>query len=382
MSIKKLYIDQQIADFPEVRTITRRFGIPAEIVTGDQQVYDNISGAADPIKKGKTVLFLTRNKGVFIKNCPGTRSYTCCGYKILHIGTFCHMDCSYCILQSYFHPPLMQYFVNHDDLFKELDGIFTGNNIHRIGTGEFTDSLIWELWTDFSRKLIPAFAGQKRAVLELKTKTTAIERLQNLSHNSKTIVSWSVNTPRIIAEEERGTASLSARLKAAAKCESWGYPLAFHFDPIVIYDGCEIDYERVIKKIFSCVSPDSIAWISMGTFRFMPSLKPLIQKRFSRSKIIYGEFITGLDGKMRYFKPLRIELYQKIIACIRRHAPQVFIYFCMEDDEVWQKSMGFVASERGGLDRMLDEQAIRHCGVSPFKDKVSQLKNEDLRMKI
>jgi hypothetical protein len=36
----------------------------------------------------------------------------------------------------------------------------------------------------------------------------------------------------------------------------------------------------------------------------------------------------------------------------------------MEDDEVWQKSMGFMASERGGLNKMLDEQAIRHCGVS------------------
>jgi spore photoproduct lyase len=367
MSIKKLYIDQQIAEYPEVASITRRLGLPAEIVAHSQEVYDRISGAPDPVQKGKTVLFLTRNKGAFIKKCPGTRSYTCCGYEILHIGTFCHMDCTYCILQSYFHPPLMQFFVNHTDLFKELDGIFAGNQIHRIGTGEYTDSLIWEMWTGFSRKLVPAFAGQKRAVLELKTKTTAIDRLQHLSHNRKTIVSWSVNTPRVIAQEERRTASLAARLKAAAKCEAWGYPLAFHFDPIVIYDGCEAAYERVIKKIFSNVAPDNIVWISLGTFRFMPALKPLIQKRFPDSKIIYGEFITGLDGKMRYFKPIRIEVYQKIIACIRQYAPNVFIYFCMEDDEVWQKSMGFTASEKGGLDRLLDQQAMRHCGVRPLK---------------
>jgi spore photoproduct lyase len=369
MSIQHLYIDQQLADSAEVKTITRRFAIPAEIVANDQEVYKRISGAQDPIQKGKTALFLTRNKGAFLKKCPGTRSYTCCGYEILHIGTFCHMDCSYCILQSYFHPPLMQYFVNHSELFHELDGVFDGNEIHRIGTGEFTDSLIWELWTDLSRKLVPAFGEQKRAVLELKTKTTSIERLQHLPHNRKTIVSWSVNTPRIIAGEERRTAPLSARLKAAAKCESWGYPLAFHFDPIVIYDGCEADYEGVIHKIFSRVSPDNIAWISLGTFRFMPSLKPIIQKRFPKSKIVYGEFITGLDGKMRYFKPLRIEVYQKIITCIRQHAPRVFIYFCMEDDEVWQKAMGYTAAERGGLEKMLDEQAIRHCGVSLLRNE-------------
>ena len=244
-----------------------------------------------------------------------------------------------------------------------MEAIFAENKIRRLGTGDFTDSLIWEMWTDLSKRLVPAFAAQNSAVLELKTKTTAIDRLEQLSHNRKTIMAWSVNTSRIISGEERQTASLSARLKAAAKCESWGYPLAFHFDPIVIYDGCEADYERVVEQIFTYVSPDSIVWISLGTFRFMPALKPLIQKRFPESDIIYGEFITGLDGKMRYFKPLRIEIYQKVIACIRAHAPRTFIYFCMEDDEVWQNTLGYVASERGGLSKLLDEQAIKHCNL-------------------
>ena len=363
MTIQKLYVDRKIADFPQVSAISRRLDLPCEIVSDPREVYDSVSAGTDPVKKGKTVLFLTYNRGAFIKSCPGTRSYTCCGYQILHIGTFCHMDCTYCILQSYFHPPVLQYFVNHNDLFKELEAIFAENKIRRLGTGEFTDSLIWEMWTDLSKRLVPAFAAQKSAVLELKTKTTAIDRLEQLSHNRKTIMAWSVNTSRIISGEERQTASLSARLKAAAKCESWGYPLAFHFDPIVIYDGCEADYERVVEQIFTYVSPDSIVWISLGTFRFMPALKPLIQKRFPESNIIYGEFITGLDGKMRYFKPLRIEIYQKIIACIRAHAPRTFIYFCMEDDEVWQNTLGYVASERGGLSKLLDEQAVRHCNL-------------------
>ena len=198
MAIKKLYVDRQIADFPEVRAISRRLNLPSEIVTNPQEVYDNVSTSNDPVQKGKTVLFLTYNRGAFVKNCPGTRTYTCCGYQILHIGTFCHMDCAYCILQSYFHPPVLQYFVNHNDLFNELEGIFAEKKILRMGTGEFTDSLIWELWTDLSNRLVPAFAAQKSAVLELKTKTTAIDRLEKLSHNRKTITAWSVNTPRII----------------------------------------------------------------------------------------------------------------------------------------------------------------------------------------
>jgi len=364
MPIKTLYIDQQVADFPEVASISRRLNLRAVVVPDARQVYDEVSTAKDPVKKGKSVLFLTRNKGSFVKSCPGTRFYTCCGYKILHIGTFCHLDCAYCILQSYFHPPVMQYFVNHRDLLKDLNDVFAQNQIQRIGTGEFTDSLIWELWTDLSDRLVPAFAAQSRSVLELKTKTTAIDSLQHLHHNRKTVVAWSVNSRRIIAQEERRTSSLTARLKAAAKCASWGYPLAFHFDPIVIYNGAEADYAQTVKQIFSHVSPDQIVWISLGTFRFMPSLKPLIQKRFPNSRIINGEFIAGLDGKMRYFKPLRIEIYREIVACIRRFAPRVCIYFCMEDDEIWQKTLGFLPSDRGGLPKMLDEAARRHCDLN------------------
>ena len=98
MAIQKLYVDQEIVDSPEVNAITRRLGLPPKIVSDPQAVYDLVSKAEDPINKGKTALFLTYNRGAFIKDCPGTRSYTCCGYQILHIGTFCHMDCAYCCL--------------------------------------------------------------------------------------------------------------------------------------------------------------------------------------------------------------------------------------------------------------------------------------------
>ena len=95
----------------------------------------------------------------------------------------------------------------------------------------------------------------------------------------------------------------------------------------------------------------------------MPDLKPIIERRFVHSKIPYGELIRGYDGKMRYFKPLRINLYRRIIDFIHAFAPHVLVYFCMEDDEVWRKALGFIPSERGGLPHMLDVSAIQHCGL-------------------
>ncbi len=361
MKLSKLYIHNKVADYSEVINLKAHLGTPFQIFDNLQTVLRSISNAKDPIKEGKRSLILTENKGAFIKKCPGTRHYTCCGYKIMHIGSFCNMDCSYCILQTYFHPPVLQYFVNQMDLMNELDTLFLSKNITRIGTGEFSDSLIWEQVSDLNCTLVKKFSKQAQAILELKSKATTINNLKSLKHNRKTVLAWSVNTETVVKTEERQTSPLSARLKAAAKCESWGYPVAFHFDPMVIYDGCENDYLEVVDEIFNHVSKENIIWISLGAFRYMPTLKPIIQNRFPDSKIVYGEFITGIDGKMRYFKPLRIDLFHRIYMRIKEIAPDMLVYLCMEDEEVWQKAMGFSPSMYGGLSHMLDQRACKIC---------------------
>ena len=363
--INKLFIDAEVADHPETRRFCSQIDLPAELVNDPLTLYRWINAAKDPVQRGKQVLYLTRNKGGFLKPCPGTREYMCCDYQILHVASFCTMDCSYCILQSYFHPPLLQFFVNREDLDDELTAFFRTGAVGRLGTGEFTDSLIWEKWTDLTEYLVVRFSRQEKSVLELKTKTVAIDRLKGLDHRRKTILSWSLNTPVVMKSEERRTASLDGRLSAAVRCQKWGYPLAFHFDPMVIYPDCETDYRKVVQQLFQRIDPRNIVWISIGTFRFMPALKSVISRRFPDSTIAYGEFITGLDNKMRYFKPLRIELYRKMVNWIRESAPDVTVYYCMEDEEVWEKTMGMVPQPEGGIARMLDQSAVRVCNLRP-----------------
>jgi len=361
--ILHLYIEATVADTPVARAMAAKIQAPAVVVDGLEEVYALIGQAEDPVSAGKNVLVVSANRGAFIRPCPGTRHYTCCDYTILHIGTYCVLDCAYCILQAYFHPPILQFFANHAQMLTELDMVFQAQGPRRIGTGEFTDSLIWQRWYDLNAVLVPRFAAQTHAVLELKTKTTAIESLEKLDHNKKTIMAWSLNTEKVIAEQERRTASLKARLKAAAQTAAWGYPLAFHFDPLVLYPGCEADYRKVVEMLFAAVPGDRVVWISLGALRFMPALKPIVARRFASSKIIYGEFVPGLDGKMRYFKPLRIALFRQMAAWIRQAAPETVIYLCMEDDEVWEKSLGFAPGTKGRLPRMLDGRAAACCDL-------------------
>lgn len=363
MQIKHLYADADMTDNPIVAEISRNLSLPVQALTSRDAVYQTITQSPDPISIGKEHLLLTQNKGAFIKKCPGTKEYICCGYQILHIGTFCTMDCSYCILQAYFHPPVMQYFVNYNDMEAEIEKLFAQKSTFRIGTGEFTDSLIWEPWTNLSERLVPLFGSQDYGVLELKTKTIDIGRLQHLPHNGRVVLAWSMNTPKVIKEQERHTSGLTNRLKAARLAQSWGYNVALHFDPLVLYNGCATEYADVIDQIFNTLNPDQIAWISLGSFRCMPELKGIIETRFPESKLPYGEFIIGQDAKMRYFKPLRLKLYQTLVQKLKQRGPDVFAYFCMEDPEVWLAAFGFNPDDRGGLSHMLDCAIKEKCNL-------------------
>jgi spore photoproduct lyase len=359
--IKYVYIDPAVENDPQTNRILEKIQAQDTQVASAEQVFEVVNRAADPIKAGKEVLFLTANKGRFIRGCPGTRHYECCHYMILHVGSFCPMDCAYCILQTFFHPPVLQYFINQAAMFAELEHFFETTDCRRIGTGEYTDSLVWAGWTPLVENLVTAFGRQSKVALELKTKTDLIGGLEHLPHQRKTIVAWSLNSEAVIKENEIGTASLGERLEAASRCQAWGYPLAFHFDPLVIRDGAEDEYAEVIERLFRRIDPENIAWISLGTMRCMPPLKHIIHRRFPQSGLMYGEFISGLDGKLRYFKPLRIKLYCTIIRMIRQRAPDAAIYFCMESGDVWEQTMGFRPEDRGGLATLLDDRAVYQC---------------------
>lgn len=175
---------------------------------------------SDELDMGKDTLHLLSYKGEFLKPCPGTREYICCGYQILNVATNCPINCSYCILQSYFNQPNLRVFVNLDEkidqVLKEIDS--KPECIFRVGTGEFTDSLAIDPITCWSDLLVPRFSERKNAVLELKTKTTQIDRLVAGKYRDRIIVSWSLNSPYISAHEEHKAASLKKRLEAARQC--------------------------------------------------------------------------------------------------------------------------------------------------------------------
>jgi len=354
----RLYAEADAADSPLAQRVARFLGLTVNVAPIPEP-------EGDPYRTAKETILLANHRGEFLKPCPCTRKHTCCGYHFLNVATNCPMDCTYCILQDYVGTAPLTIHCNLDDMYTELEEKLSlpGRAI-RIGTGELTDSLAIDELTGYAPDLVRFFARFGHATLELKTKTAFVENLVGVEHGGRTVVAWSLNPEEIADSDEKGAATLDERIAAARRCMDQGYPLAFHFDPLVEYAGWRDGYPDVVRRLFDAgIRQDAIAWISMGTLRYPRHVGDIIARRFPRSILRAGELVSGTDGKKRYFKPVRIEMYRALAAEIARGWPDAFVYLCMESPGVWQAALGRAPRSRelsDALDRRTPPREAAH----------------------
>lgn len=273
--------------------------------------------------------FVINEKYDFFKKCPCTKSAVSCGYHVFNLGFGCVFECTYCYLQQYTNCPGIILPSNIEDFFDKFRTYQkTGM---RIGTGEFTDSLALDHITGYSIPLVEFFNKNPGATFEFKTKSDNIENMLKSRHEGNIVISWSLNPERIIKENEFYAASLRNRLKAALSWIKTGGRVGFHFDPIIYYKRWERDYKEVVNMLFDLIPAKKIAWISLGTLRFNPRLKPIIENRFPDNKILDEELLIGFDNKLRYPDKLRLFIYEKMLHWIKKRDRDAQVYLCMEN---------------------------------------------------
>jgi spore photoproduct lyase len=357
--IEHIFLDQTARNASLTRRILRALkGVPVTIVKNKGAF---LRGAGQmPLASGKKSLWLTRFKSGFLKPCPATGTdYLCCRYWTLNVQTHCPLDCTYCILQNYLNVPLITIYVNTENIPHEIDALLANQpgRLFRMGTGELTDSLALDPLTHFNRDLIRT-ALKRKMILEIKTKTDLIRHLPKVPKRN-IVLSWSLNPEDFIRTQEFKSAPLAKRLETATAAVKKGYRLGFHFDPLLLLPGWKEKYAALIEKLTRTVPENEVMWISLGSLRFPPPLKKVIEERFPKTGIATAEFVRGLDGKMRYFRPERVKLYRHIYEALRKKWKDVFIYFCMENKTVWRDVMGFAPENNAGLDYLFHESIAR-----------------------
>lgn len=351
--IKKIFVNNEAADFPLTKDILQKLkGVAVEYIDDVKGMDYYFADEVDKLTLGKRTLYLTLNKGDVLKKCPGSRGRVCCNYYIFSPIVNCPFDCSYCFLQEYISCPAVIINVNIDQMLDKVKDVISSKPDYfwRVGTGEVADSLALDELTNMGAKIVEAFSSLKNATVELKTKSANVGGLP-LNKKDNIVIAWSLNPQKIIDTEEKYAASLDERLQAAQTVIKKGYKTAFHFDPVFHYKGWEKDYQEVVELLFSKVNIADVLWISMGTFRYQPSFKNVFMQRFAESKIMLEEFVECEDGKMRYLKFLRSEMFKKIKSYIEiaSGTEAVPFYMCMESKEMWETTFGSLPADNNNI---------------------------------
>ncbi len=347
-------VEPAVEHTPLVKRVLARLPAESEVVVTDEVSLLQGRGA-------QGVLVLAAQRGHFVKPCPGTKEHICCGYLNLNVASGCTMGCHYCILQSYLGQTHVTFFANTDQLWHELDRLLSRRQgrVVRIGTGELIDSLLYDDVVGLNAELVRYFADKKGALFELKTKSDRVDSLLGLDHGRRTVLSWSLNSEAMVAAHEPHAASLENRLKAARLAQEAGYRLGFHFDPLIWYEGWQQGYAQVVEQLLAFARPENIAWISLGALRYPAAMDELLRTRHPQCDLPLGELLPGKDGKFRYFRALREQMFGFLYRRIREHAPEVPVYLCMESDVVWRRALGWSPGSTPGLAQLLDQQASR-----------------------
>lgn len=335
----EIYVDQSVRNLPATQRILKKFPhLPVYEVSDKSEIKFPQNHT-----RAKKQLYLAAYKGNPIKSCQGMGDYVCCQYFTIALVSDCHLECTYCILQDYLkNNPIITIYTNTEEIFSKIKEKVARqpNRLFRIGTGELSDSLGLDHIHEFSKDCVEFAASLPNVLIELKTKTNNIQNLFNLNHQKRTVISWSVNPQKYIEKEELKCNSLEERLHAARLCADAGYSIAFHFDPLLHHENWKEEYTNLVQILSERFSPQELSWVSIGSLRFTKELKKISMDRFPKSKIMTQEMFPSKDGKIRYFRPIREEMYRTVKELIEKNLKHVPRYLCMETKAVWQNVFG------------------------------------------
>jgi spore photoproduct lyase len=266
---------------------------------------------------------------------------TCPNYWHFSPYGFCPYGCRYCYLagtQGVKFSPTVKIYVNLPEMLDEIDRIARClKEPTPFYIGKLQDPMALDPLTAYSNILIPSFVEHPYARLTLLTKSANIDRLLELEHGKHTILSWCVNPPDICEIFEENVPSMDERLEAMRRVASAGYPLRAVMMPIIPVEGWQYIYTKFTRRILEAVP---IQRLTLGGICIYRGARKLMERKIGPNNPISSN-IENLpqkmgDGRARYSRALRRELYSIIIKAAQSIKPELELALCLEERELWQ----------------------------------------------
>lgn len=338
-AVRRIVVDGEAEGRDELEPFLDRanqFDIPVE-----QTDVDTVEGSINKtFREEKRTLRLSVNKGSFIKPWESSPHLIGDDEWCLTPVEGCPLDCSYCYLQDYLDRPLVTAFVNQQTMREHvtcfLDDPPDGEEPpHYFSLGELSDGLFLEPLLKSLPVVWDIFRDQPDAHLEIRTKSHHVHgSVSDLEPHGNGVFTWSLSPEDTARSDEMLTAPLDQRIEALSRVNEAGFRVAVRLDPILYRDGWETEYRQLLDQLFTRVSPDDLDFVILGTFRFPRGFDRTIEERFPNRNFLREEFVEGPDGKFRYPRSLRTEVFDTLSGWLEGEGIDPDL--CMEPDYVWE----------------------------------------------
>jgi spore photoproduct lyase len=333
-----------------------------------QKSYDGLAAKAktypaeSPKEKLPAHTFTEKElKGRIFRLCPAaSEKAVCCNLKVLNIVDNCAMACSYCVLQNHYDEAVIAVPTNLKAKLAEIQ--LHPDKRYRIGTGEYSDSLLWGNKNGILQDLCDFARANPNAILELKTKSANIAWILENEIPANVCCTWSLNPQIIVANEEHKTASLDRRLEAARAVADKGVKVGFHFHPMFYFEGWEQEYRNLIGRVVATFRPEEVLWVSLGCITLLKGFAQDFRLKYKHSKLLQMETEITPDGKITYAFAVREKLYRNALEALSPWRDAVFQYMCMEHKPMWDAVMGFAYPSMGEFDDAFNASAFAKLG--------------------
>jgi len=308
-------------------------------------------GESDPLRlheRGKQTLVLGEHRSAVRFSDEGGNA--CPNYWHFSPYGFCPYGCHYCYLAGtpgVWFSPTVKIFLNLEEILAEVDR--TATQLGRptaFYLGKLQDGLALEPLSGYGRTMIFFFARHPHARMVILTKSADVENLADLDHGGRTILSWTVNAPEVALRFEKNTPNVTARIDAMRRCAQAGYPVRAVLMPIIPVADWQETYARFMVTLLESVP---LSRITLGSICSYPQAQRLMERKVGRqnavSTLLHRAPAKSDDGRLRFTRPTREEVYRYLIGCIRRHRPDLEIGLCLEDEPMFasldlQESIG------------------------------------------
>lgn len=290
--------------------------------------------------------------------CPVASTKTiCCNLYTIDAVDNCPLGCSYCTIQTFYQDKI----VFDEDIAEKLKLItLNKNRFYHIGTGQSSDSLAWGNRNGILDAMFQFAEDHPNILLELKTKSRNIAYLLERDVPNNVVCSWSLNTPIIIQNEEHFTANLEQRLQAARTLADKGIKVAFHFHPMIYYEGWERDYPEAARDLMERFGPQEVLFVSLGSLTLIKPVLKKIREVGRPTKILQTELVPDPHGKQTYPDEIKIKMFKAMDEALRPWREKVFIFLCMEKAAIWEAAFGYVYENNEEFESAFGQHAKRN----------------------